>query len=434
MIDFAISMVFGLTLGVIMCLVLWLNAKFTPTEFVMIIGFVFVSSTVWSVTNGTYNDFSLFALLVVWTLARILIDKWRFFEKILTFAMSTTIVLNYYIYLTFIDIRVGAVGVNTLLYMLTYLVIIGAIFFVLWFQKISFFSNKWVRDFFYHEDPNVKLHRMIIFSAVMFLTLIIVAGIYLSLDVISKIENAIIYIGFEFFFTFIYIFVSFAMLKIIVEYSILSDVTEQEKQHQAELQSFIKMIRAQRHDFNLHLHAVYGLLESEKYSECKEYVSKMVQDSAYINEIMPIFDTSISAMMQAYRSEAESMGISMKFDITNNLKGVALEPYEINRIIGNLLQNAIEAVGESKERDYGIVVRIYESNGGSVIDVANKFFGDISELAHVFEYSYSGKKGHDGVGLSTVQRIAESYKGMAYVEMDEDIVHFIVRLPKKGSK
>ena len=104
MIDFAISMVFGLTLGVIVCLVLWLNAKFTPTEFVMIIGFVFVSSTVWSVTNGTYNDFSLFALLVVWTLARILLDKWRFFEKILTFAMSTTIVLNYYIYLTFIDI------------------------------------------------------------------------------------------------------------------------------------------------------------------------------------------------------------------------------------------------------------------------------------------------------------------------------------------
>lgn len=434
MLEFAISMAFGLTLGVIMCLVLWLNTKFTPTEFVLIIGFVFLSSTVWSVTGGNSNDLSLFALLIVWTLARILIDKWRYFEKILTLAMSIIIVLNYYIYLTFIDIRIGAVGVNSLIYMAIYLVIIAAIFLVLWVQKISFFSNKWVRDFFYHEDPKVKSHRMIIFSAVMFLTLFIVAGIYLSLDVISKIENSIIYIGFEFFFTFIYIILSFTMLKIIVEYSILSDVTEQEKQHQAELQSFIKMIRAQRHDFNLHLHAVYGLLESEKYAECKDYVSKMVQESAYINEVMPIFDTSISAMMQAYRSDAESMGISMSFEITNNLKGVAPEPYEINRIIGNLLQNAIDAVSESKEREYGIVVKIYESNGSSVIDVANKFFGDISELAHVFEYSYTGKKGHDGVGLSTVQRIAESYKGLAYVEMDEDVVHFIVRLPKKSFK
>lgn len=433
MLQFAISLTFGFTVGVIMCLVLWLNTKFTLTEFVMIIGFVFLSSIIWTLTSGKSQDIMLLALLAVWTLARILIDKWRFFEKILTFAMSTTIVINYYIYLTFIGIKIDEPNVEMLIFMLVYLLIIGSVFFLVWIQKISFFSSTWVRDFFYHQDPKVKSHRLIVFSTLIGLTLFIVVGVYISLGMVNKVENATFYIGFEFFFTFIFIFITFVMLKILVEYSILSDVTEQEKEHQKELKSFIKMIRAQRHDFNLHLHAVNGLLESGKYNECKQYVSKMVEETAYVNEVMPVYDTSISAMLYAYRSDAENKGITMTFDITSNMKGLAPEAYEINRIIGNLLQNAIEAVAEQKDRSYGIVVKIYESGGGCAIDVSNKFDGDISELSHVFETNYSGKKDHEGLGLSTVQRIAESYKGMAYVEMDEEIVHFIVRIPKKST-
>ncbi len=436
MLDFAMSMTFGLTVGVIMCLVLWLNTKLNPTEIVMIIGFVCLSGTVWYFTREKFEDIALLALLFVWTLARIMLDKWRLFEKVLTFVMSVVIVLNYYIYLTFLKINTGidSRGLSTLIFMLIYLVIIGAIFFVLWFQKISFFSSTWVREFFYHEDPKVKTHRMIIFSSIMFLSVFIVAGIYLSLGVFSELSNASVYVGFEFLFSFIFILLSFSVLKFIVEYSILSDFSEQEKQHQKELKSFIRMIREQRHDFNLHLHAVNGLLEAGKYDECKSYVGKMVNESAYISEVLPVYDSSISAMLHAYRADAGNMGIKMTFDITNNLKHIAPEAYETNRIIGNLLQNAIEAVGASKDRDYGIAVKIYESNGNSVIDVSNKFFGDENELAHMFDYNYSAKKNHEGLGLSTVQKITESYKGVAYVEMDEDIIHFIVRLPNQTSK
>lgn len=434
MLEFAISLTFGATVGIIMSLVLWLNTKFSLNEFVTILGFVFLSSTVWNFTEGRRTDISLTGLLIVWTLSRILVDKWRPLEKILTFAMSLTIVINYYIFLTFIGLKIGDVSKTKLIYLLVYLGIIGAIFFILWIQKISFFSNTWMRDFFYHEDPRVRSNRTIIFSVLIALTLFIVLGIYLSIGIISENKRAIFYIGFEFFFSFIFILISFTMLKILVEYSILSDISEQEKQHQKELKSFIKMIRAQRHDFNLHLHAVNGLLEAEKFDECREYVKKMVSETEYVNEVLPIYDTSISAMLYAYRSDAENNGIHMQFDITNNLKDLAPEAYEINRIIGNLLQNAIDAVSSAKDRDYGIVVKIYESNGSSVIDVSNKFFGDISEMSHMFEYSYSGKKNHEGLGLSTVQRIAESYKGMAYVEMDDDIIHFIVRLPKKSHK
>ncbi len=432
--QFAVSLIFGFTVGVIMCLVLWLNTRFTFKEFFMIVCFVMLSSIVWNVTSGNFSDIIMLALMVVWTLLRLLFDKRNSLEKMLSFAMSTIIMLNYYIYITFIGLRVDGKSKVTLIYMGVYLLLITAIFFILWIQKISFFNSAWVKDFFHPEDAKVKHNRTIIFLALIVLTFIIVFGIYMSLGIIEETERAVFYLGLEFFFSFTYIIVSFAMLKILVEYSILSDVTEQEKQHQAELESFIKMIRAQRHDFNLHVHAINGLIDAQKYTECKEYVAKMVAETEYVNEVLPVYDTSISAMMYAYRSDAESKGIHMYFDITNNLKGLAPEPYEINRIIGNLLQNAIDEVSSSKDREYGIHVKIYGSGGSSVIDVSNKFFGDITKLSHFFDYNYSGKDKHEGLGLTTVQRIAESYKGVAYVETDEDIIHFIVRLPKKTYK
>lgn len=438
MLQFAISMVFGLTVGVIMSLMLWLNTRFTLTEFVAIVGFVFIGCTVWTFTDGRFADLTLIALLVVWTLFRILFERKRTFEKLLTFSMSTTVVINYYIYLRFIGLRIDGKAdggdVQQLIYMLVYLVIIAAAFLVVFIQKVSFFSNSWERDFFAHEDKRMKRNRTIIFSFLMLLTVVIVFGIYMSTSFVSELENAMFYIGFEFFYSLVYIFISLIMLKIIVEYYILSDISEQEKQHQKELKSFIKMIRAQRHDFNLHLHAVNGLLEAQKYDECRAYVSKMVAETEYVNEVLPIHDTTISAMLYAYRSDAESNGIKMTFDITTNLRGLAPEAYEINRIIGNLLQNAIDALTEQTDREYGIVVKMYDNSDSAVVDISNKFFGDAEELAHVFDYSYSGKKNHEGIGLSTVRRIAESYKGLAYVEMDEDIIHFIVHLPKRNRR
>ncbi|MBQ5439215.1 MAG: hypothetical protein IIT49_00340, partial [Clostridia bacterium] len=129
MLELGISLAFGLTVGIIMSLVLWLNTKFNIVELFMILIFVLLSSIVWNFTSGKFTDVTLLALMFVWSLARLLIDKWRVFEKILTFTMSTIIVLNYYIYLTFIGLRVhSGISYASLIYMIVYLAIIAAVY------------------------------------------------------------------------------------------------------------------------------------------------------------------------------------------------------------------------------------------------------------------------------------------------------------------
>ena len=132
MLQFAVSLIFGFTVGMIMCLVLWLNTRFTFKEFFMIICFVMLSSIVWNFTSGRFSDITLLALMVVWTLLRILFDRRNSLEKMLSFTMSTIIMLNYYIYITFIGLRVDGTSKVTLIYMGVYLLLIAAIFFILW--------------------------------------------------------------------------------------------------------------------------------------------------------------------------------------------------------------------------------------------------------------------------------------------------------------
>ena len=130
MLQFAVSLIFGFTVGMIMCLVLWLNTRFTFKEFFMIICFVMLSSIVWNFTSGRFSDITLLALMVVWTLLRILFDRRNSLEKMLSFTMSTIIMLNYYIYITFIGLRVDGTSKVTLIYMGVYLLLIAAIFFI----------------------------------------------------------------------------------------------------------------------------------------------------------------------------------------------------------------------------------------------------------------------------------------------------------------
>ena len=129
MLQLLVSLVFGLTVGVIMSLMLWLNTRLKLGEMIAIAAFVLIGGGVWLFTNGRFTDITLIALLVVWTLGRILFDRKRTFEKMLTFAMSTTLVLNYYIYLRFIGLRtIDKVesDYTMLIYMLVYLLIIAA--------------------------------------------------------------------------------------------------------------------------------------------------------------------------------------------------------------------------------------------------------------------------------------------------------------------
>ncbi|UPK41103.1 sensor histidine kinase [Paenibacillus pabuli] len=205
--------------------------------------------------------------------------------------------------------------------------------------------------------------------------------------------------------------------------------SETGKQNQSDLLGFMQIIRSQRHDFNFHLQAVYGMLENNKYKECKDYILTMVQDASVVNDVLPLSEPAVSALLSTFNEIAVMKNIKLDIVVHYSLEQMPCSVYETNKIIGNLLQNAIDEVEHYDDYSRWIGIMILKRNSNNVIKVSNKLYRDADHLKEIFNLGYTTKEAHEGIGLSTVQRIVNKYKGTVHFELEEDMIHFIVKVP-----
>ncbi|QOS77012.1 GHKL domain-containing protein [Paenibacillus sp. JNUCC31] len=204
-----------------------------------------------------------------------------------------------------------------------------------------------------------------------------------------------------------------------------------DKQYQTELLGFMHIIRSQRHDFNFHLQAIYGMLENKNYSDCSDYVKTMVEDASTMNDVLPLSHPAISALLNTFSEMASLKGIKLEFMIYYNLEQMPCTVYETNKVIGNLIQNAIDEVEQHPDRPSWIKVMILKRSNNNVIKVSNSIQNNMDSYKNMFNPGYSTKESHEGIGLTTVQRIVSKYNGTIYPEFEGDIIHFIVKIPFK---
>lgn len=111
---------------------------------------------------------------------------------------------------------------------------------------------------------------------------------------------------------------------------------------------------------------------------------------------------------------------------------ISTNVYETNKIIGNLLQNAIDEVKHQEDKSYGIWLSIIRRHEYCVIRVSNQVereMLDANWIGQIYRQGYTTKQGHDGVGLSSVQQLVRRYKGVMDTRLEGTIIHFVVRIP-----
>lgn len=207
-----------------------------------------------------------------------------------------------------------------------------------------------------------------------------------------------------------------------------------DRDYRNEMQVFLNVIRSQRHDYNFHVQALAGLVNDGNLEECRRYLNNLVQDSVDLNTILPIKDPAIAALIFSFRTMALEDGIELHLDIQNNLSCVVTSVYETNKVIGNLLQNAIDEVRTHQDKSYGIHLYILKRGENCVIHVANKLSPKAAPetyLQNLFSSGCSTKEGHEGIGLSSIRNLLSRYRGIVYARLEDDIIHFVAKIPLK---
>lgn len=198
--------------------------------------------------------------------------------------------------------------------------------------------------------------------------------------------------------------------------------------YQEDILDYYAVIRSQRHDFNFHLNSLYNMILNEEFYESKIYIEDIVGEARYINDLLPIHHPAIGAMLNTFKEIAAQKNIKISYYIMDDLRKINCSIYEINKILGNLIQNAIDELEKGKSNI--IDVEIYnERDSTYIIKVTNETEKSEEELGEIFSLNYSTKDVHEGIGLPTVQNILLKYSGSIYTELQNKKISFIVRLP-----
>lgn len=93
-------------------------------------------------------------------------------------------------------------------------------------------------------------------------------------------------------------------------------------------------------------------------------------------------------------------------------------------ILGNLLDNAIEASSKVEENPY-INVKLKYDKGRLFLQVANPYAGELIEKSGKFITTKADKDNH-GIGLESVKKVIQKYSGTMSVDYDDNIFSVVI--------
>jgi len=128
--------------------------------------------------------------------------------------------------------------------------------------------------------------------------------------------------------------------------------------------------------------------------------------------------TAAGNIIRIFEKQAREKGLTLVLEAGRDLPPVMADPYEIERLILNLVDNAIKYTDRG-----GVTVRLAAAAGRLTIEVADTGIGiDADHLPHIFERFYvvdksrSRKSGGTGLGLSIAKHIVLAHQGTIAVK------------------
>ena len=173
--------------------------------------------------------------------------------------------------------------------------------------------------------------------------------------------------------------------------------------------------RAMKHDFNNIFQALHGLSVSKKYDELDKYITKLMVNCQDINTLSIINentfnDPGIYALVGSKIFLANSNNIHFKVDSTLDFKNISFDKIDFIRILGILLDNAIEANMNSKDKYIHLSCTHDNKKSASIITVSNTFDSNKKiDTNKIFKKGFSTKKIKSGIGLWETSKLINKH-------------------------
>ncbi len=182
--------------------------------------------------------------------------------------------------------------------------------------------------------------------------------------------------------------------------------TEQAEKHLNEVRSIHKEMRGYKHDFHHHLQTLKGQLEAGEVDRALTYIEQLDNQLMNVDTLLKTGNVSLDAILSAKiaQAKAENIAVTVKANVPDKL---TISDLELSIIIGNLLDNAIEACSTVNGERF---IRIFISMKGTMLyfSMLNTAGAKKKKTGSLF---MSHKNGVHGFGLRRAEAILEDHGG-----------------------
>lgn len=169
-------------------------------------------------------------------------------------------------------------------------------------------------------------------------------------------------------------------------------------------------VRGFKHDFDNIVTTIGGYIKTNDMEGLKNYYVQLEDDCQRVNNLYilnpdVVNNDGIYNLLTKKYYEADSKDIKVNITFLLDLSTLRMKIYEFARILGILLDNAIEASAECEEKIINITFRNDTKNSRELIVVENTYQNKDIDTEKIFEKGISGKENHTGLGLWEVRKL-----------------------------
>ena len=215
---------------------------------------------------------------------------------------------------------------------------------------------------------------------------------------------------FNFIFLLAYFGLSFYSLAKIMKLVTTTKKLESAEEYNKTLHILHDSVRGFKHDFDNIVTTIGGYIKTNDMDGLKSYYSQLEEDCSKVNNLYVldpdiINNPGIYNLITAKYNEALEKGIKVNLTVLLDLNDLHMKIYEFARILGILLDNAIESASECDEKILNIVFRNESKNNRNIILIENTYKNKDVDIEQIFNKGVSGKQNHTGLGLWEIRQI-----------------------------
>ena len=274
-------------------------------------------------------------------------------------------------------------------------------------------------------DELNKKNRLIIFFNLTFGLITVITQLIICFYYLNVLPILITFISF--ISLLVYFSISIYSLTRITKLALKTQELESAEAYNKSLSILHDSVRGFKHDFDNIVATIGGYVKTDDMEGLKKYYLQLEDDCLRVNNFATLNPTIINNpgiynLLSSKYHKADAKNIKINLEFFLDLDTLNMKIYEFSRVLGILLDNAIEEADKCEEKLINIKFRNEQNKNRQVVIVENTYSNKDIDIEEIFNKGFSSKDDHQGLGLWEIRQILKKNSNLnLYTTKDEKL-------------